>query len=183
MLGMIVSMRLHSEMYPVCVELRSKNPMTQNRNQSAMMQTNSLGQLIPTALAALVIALAVSLAACSGERSHAQAGGPTITVGVAKVTKKSLGRQITLSSELVPFQEIDVYAKESGYVKKLMVDYGTRVKAGEVMADSGDSGAGGATAGGSGGNQERDQSGDAARSTNWSAIRRSTTLCICNTRA
>ncbi len=134
MLGMIVSMRLHSGMYPVCVELRSKNPMTQNRNQSAMMQTNSLGQLIPTALAALVIALAVSLAACSGERSHAQAGGPTITVGVAKVTKKSLGRQITLSSELVPFQEIDVYAKESGYVKKLMVDYGTRVKAGEVMA-------------------------------------------------
>jgi RND family efflux transporter MFP subunit len=34
----------------------------------------------------------------------------------------------------VPFQEIDVYAKESGYVKKLMVDYGTHVKAGQVMA-------------------------------------------------
>jgi RND family efflux transporter MFP subunit len=48
--------------------------------------------------------------------------------------KKSLGRQITLSSELVPFQEIDVYAKESGYVKKLFVDYGTHVKAGQVMA-------------------------------------------------
>ena len=48
--------------------------------------------------------------------------------------KKSLGRQITLSSELVPFQEIDVYAKESGYVQKLLVDYGTHVKAGQVMA-------------------------------------------------
>lgn len=34
----------------------------------------------------------------------------------------------------MPFQEIDVYAKESGYVKKLMVDYGTHVKAGQVMA-------------------------------------------------
>jgi RND family efflux transporter MFP subunit len=53
---------------------------------------------------------------------------------VTKVVKKSLGRQVTLSSELVPFQEIDVYAKESGYVKKLMVDYGTHVKAGQVMA-------------------------------------------------
>jgi RND family efflux transporter MFP subunit len=62
------------------------------------------------------------------------ASGPTITVGVTKVVKKSLGRQITLSSELVPFQEIDVYAKESGYVKKLLVDYGTHVKAGQVMA-------------------------------------------------
>jgi RND family efflux transporter MFP subunit len=50
------------------------------------------------------------------------------------VVKKSLGRQITLSAELVPFQEIDVYAKESGYVKKLMVDYGSHVKTGEVMA-------------------------------------------------
>ncbi|MGB6802081.1 MAG: efflux RND transporter periplasmic adaptor subunit, partial [Candidatus Sulfotelmatobacter sp.] len=48
--------------------------------------------------------------------------------------KKSLGREITLSSELVPFQEIDVYAKESGYVKSLSVDYGTHVKAGQVMA-------------------------------------------------
>jgi RND family efflux transporter MFP subunit len=34
----------------------------------------------------------------------------------------------------VPFQEIDVYAKESGFVKTLNVDYGTRVKAGQVMA-------------------------------------------------
>jgi len=63
-----------------------------------------------------------------------QASGPGLTVGVTKVMKKSLGRDITLSSELVPFQEIDVYAKESGYVKNLLVDYGTHVKTGQVMA-------------------------------------------------
>ena len=57
-----------------------------------------------------------------------------MTVGVAKVTRKSLQRQITLSSELVPFQEIDVYAKESGFVKRLLVDYGSRVQAGQLMA-------------------------------------------------
>ena len=56
------------------------------------------------------------------------------TVGVAKVARKTLQRTITLSSELVPFQEIDVYAKESGYVKKLYVDYGSRVKEGQLMA-------------------------------------------------
>jgi RND family efflux transporter MFP subunit len=71
---------------------------------------------------------------CSGSGGRVQAGGPVITVGVTKVVNKSLGRQITLSSELVPFQEIDVYAKESGYVKRLLVDYGTHVKAGQVMA-------------------------------------------------
>jgi RND family efflux transporter MFP subunit len=90
---------------------------------------------ISVALATLTIAPVVSLSSCSGDRTgNVQANGPSITVGVTKVVKKSLGRQITLSSELVPFQEIDVYAKESGYVKKLMVDYGSRVKAGQVMA-------------------------------------------------
>lgn len=45
-----------------------------------------------------------------------------------------MGRTLTLSSELVPFQEIDVYAKEAGFVKELYVDYGSRVKANQVLA-------------------------------------------------
>jgi len=86
-------------------------------------------------LMSIVFAMAMVSSSCSGnENGRVQAGGPTVTVGVTKVVNKSLGRQITLSSELVPFQEIDVYAKESGYVKKLLVDYGTHVKAGQVMA-------------------------------------------------
>jgi RND family efflux transporter MFP subunit len=108
--------------------------MTQNRTMS-ITRTRRRKASISFSLAGLIIALVVSLSSCSGGRStQVQAGGPTITVGVTKVEKKSLGRQITLSSELVPFQEIDVYAKQSGYVKKLMVDYGTHVKAGQVMA-------------------------------------------------
>lgn len=87
---------------------------------------------VPCALAAFA---AATLSSCSGDRDKGvEAGGPQVTVGVTRVVKKSLGQQLTLSSELVPFQEIDVYAKESGYVKKLIVDYGSRVKAGEVMA-------------------------------------------------
>ena len=107
--------------------------MTYNRTLS-MLRMVTRERLSWLALAATVAAIVVNLTACSGDRTQVQASGPTITVGVAKVVKKSLGRQLTLSSELVPFQEIDVYAKESGYVKKLMVDYGTHVKAGEVMA-------------------------------------------------
>lgn len=55
-------------------------------------------------------------------------------VGVAPIIRKPIFRQLTLSSELVPFQEIDVFAKESGYIKTLLVDYGTRVKAGQLLA-------------------------------------------------
>ena len=101
----------------------------------SITRTRKLETLISLSLPAVAVALVVSLSSCSGDRAdHVQANGPTVTVGVTKVVKKSLGRQITLSSELVPFQEIDVFAKQSGYVKKLMVDYGSHVKAGQVMA-------------------------------------------------
>lgn len=77
--------------------------------------------------------LAIGMSSCSGDSKHVEASAP-VSVGVTRVVKRSLGRDLTLSSELVPFQEIDVFAKESGYVKELKVDYGTHVKAGQVMA-------------------------------------------------
>ena len=84
----------------------------------------------------LAVMLALGLSSCSGGRSEKveASAQQVVTVGVTNVVKKTLSRQITLSSELVPFQEIDVYAKESGYVQKLDVDYGTHVRAGQVMA-------------------------------------------------
>jgi len=77
--------------------------------------------------------LIVLLPSCGKVRAKVNSPA-AVTVGVTKVTRKSLQRRITLSSELVPFQQIDVYAKESGFVKKLHVDYGSRVKTGQLMA-------------------------------------------------
>jgi RND family efflux transporter MFP subunit len=85
-----------------------------------------------------IIALAGMLDSCgSGEKTSANTASVApagVSVGVTPVGRTNLGRSLTLSSELVPFQEIDVYAKESGFVKQLDVDYGTRVKAGQVIA-------------------------------------------------
>ena len=108
--------------------------MTQNQRNTNLRRSIAWENLSCAAFSALGIALLVLSSSCSSADKHVQASGPTTTVGVTKVIKKSLGRDITLSSELVPFQEIDVYAKESGYVKKLLVDYGTHVKAGQIMA-------------------------------------------------
>ncbi len=85
------------------------------------------------AAVALAAILLVFLPSCTKVRAKGESQS-VLTVGVTKVARKSLQRQITLSSELVPFQEIDVYAKESGFVKKLYVDYGSRVQAGQLMA-------------------------------------------------
>ena len=109
------------------------NSMNERRSRSSGVGTRGITEKLASgSLAILAFVMALELAACSGDKRVS--AGEGATVGVTKVVRKSLGRQITLSSELVPFQEIDVYAKESGYVKKLDVDYGTRVKAGEVIA-------------------------------------------------
>ena len=55
-------------------------------------------------------------------------------VGTAIVKLRPVAQRLTLSSELVPFQEIDVYAKEAGYVKELNVDFGSHVHKGQIMA-------------------------------------------------
>src|SRR5271157_2649796 len=96
----------------------TENSMNKCRNRSdgRHLRRNFSRSIL---LAALVFPV-VEFVACSG-KDRAEAG-PTVTVGVTKVVRKSLGRQLTLSSELVPFQEIDVYAKESGFVSKLNVD-------------------------------------------------------------
>ena len=70
------------------------------------------------AFVGLVVISLVFLPSCAKVRARTDSPA-VVTVGVTPVTRKSLQRQITLSSELVPFQEIDVYAKESGYVKRL----------------------------------------------------------------
>jgi len=68
------------------------------------------------------------------EQKQGQQEQSSEIVSVAQVRDAPLKTTLTLSSELVPFQEIDVYAKESGYLKHLYVDYGTHVRQGQVMA-------------------------------------------------
>src|SRR5579863_2925750 len=53
---------------------------------------------------------------------------------VVKVTRGNISDNLEIASEFLPFQEVDVYAKVSGYIQKLYVDYGTHVKQGQILA-------------------------------------------------
>lgn len=103
---------------------------------SAHPQMVCLRRSMAAAAAAAIIFLLSSCDRTSpAQTTEAATNQPQqVTVGVVKVEPHRLERQLTVSSELVPFQEIDVYAKESGYVKQLFVDYGTHVKRGQLMA-------------------------------------------------
>lgn len=103
---------------------------TVNSRKSYNAARPKLTPLIAIGFLVILLGLLTSCRSVGAKGSAQEA----VTVGVTKVSRKSLQRQITLSSELVPFQEIDVYAKESGYVQKLYVDYGSRVKEGQLMA-------------------------------------------------
>jgi RND family efflux transporter MFP subunit len=79
--------------------------------------------------------LAAVCSSCSHPQAEAKTSQPRIaTVSTIPVSVREMEDHIVISSELVPFQEIDVYAKEAGYVKELNVDYGSRVRKGQVMA-------------------------------------------------
>jgi RND family efflux transporter MFP subunit len=53
---------------------------------------------------------------------------------VVLAKRKPLVNSITLSGEFRPFQEVDVHAKVAGYIRKIYVDVGDRVKEGQTLA-------------------------------------------------
>ena len=56
------------------------------------------------------------------------------TVGVAKVTREDLSKEVTIDAEFRPYVEVTLHAKVSGYVSKMNVDIGDKVKAGQLLA-------------------------------------------------
>lgn len=85
-------------------------------------------------LAATILLMSMSLCACRSRKTQAEDPANAPHVAVVKVARQDLTSTLEIASELQPFQEIDVYAKVAGYIKKLNVDWGTRVKQGEVLA-------------------------------------------------
>jgi RND family efflux transporter MFP subunit len=84
------------------------------------------------------ITLAIFFAAFAGcdEGHHAAADdvANAPTAAVVKVARGNIADNLEIASEFQPFQEVDVYAKVSGYIQKLYVDYGTHVKQGQILA-------------------------------------------------
>jgi RND family efflux transporter MFP subunit len=55
-------------------------------------------------------------------------------VAVVTVQRGSLARTLDVAAEFRPFQEIDLLAKEAGYVKEINVDVGDHVHKGQLLA-------------------------------------------------
>jgi RND family efflux transporter MFP subunit len=86
------------------------------------------------------IAIAITflfVAACSksgSQKTESTKAHQLQTVAVTKAAVEDLSRDLSLTAELKPFQEVEVMAKVSGYVKVIHVDIGDRVMKGQLLA-------------------------------------------------
>jgi len=89
--------------------------------------------------AAALVVVAVSFALWSSRHAAAQTSvshdaTPTVVAGVAPVTRQDLFTEVTYAAEFRPYVEAELNAKVSGYLSRMNVDFGDKVKAGQLLA-------------------------------------------------
>ena len=83
----------------------------------------------------LFLIYSAALIGCGEEhKAAADDAANAPAAAVVKVARGNIADNLEIASEFQPFQEVDVYAKVSGYIQKLYVDYGTHVKQGQILA-------------------------------------------------
>jgi len=87
------------------------------------------------ALGGALLCLVIAVLIVSRVRASAPAHGHDVVPAAIAVAKRApIGNSFSVAGEFVPYQEIEMHAKVSGYVRKINVDIGDRVKTGQVLA-------------------------------------------------
>lgn len=93
-------------------------------------------KIAATPVLSVLLAMCLSSASCRQDASSAAAAPPAVPqVEVTTVRSQKLNTTERLPAQLIPYESVDVYAKETGYVKSIQVDRGSRVKRGELIAE------------------------------------------------
>ena len=70
---------------------------------------------------------------CHRIQSPAQVTLPAAPV--VRVGRRPLSNRLEVAGEFLPFQEVEIHAKVAGYIRKIYVDIGDRVHAGQLLAE------------------------------------------------
>jgi RND family efflux transporter MFP subunit len=84
--------------------------------------------------AVILFTLATTSCSHNGGVQAAPAALEARTVAVAIATRADLSSGMDLTAEFEPYQEVDVMAKVSGYIREIKVDIGDRVAEGQLLA-------------------------------------------------
>jgi RND family efflux transporter MFP subunit len=85
------------------------------------------------AVAASLLFLVV-VSGCKSRQASADAATQPTAAAVSVVQRGNISHVLSLAGQLQPYQVIDVHAKVSGYVRRIYVDIGDRVHAGQTLA-------------------------------------------------
>jgi RND family efflux transporter MFP subunit len=79
-------------------------------------------------------ALLAAAAACTGCTTRTSAAPQEVpVVAASRAVRMDMRNDVTLTAELEPYYEVDVMAKEAGYIRHMLVDIGDHVKAGQLL--------------------------------------------------
>jgi RND family efflux transporter MFP subunit len=81
-----------------------------------------------------VLALASCSRVSSPPQSQSEQNDVARTVAVSKVVRGDISKSVELTAEFLPWQQVEVHAEVSGYVKRMNVDVGDHAKTGDVLA-------------------------------------------------
>ena len=82
----------------------------------------------------LSLVLPLAFAGCKARSDSADAATQPVAAAVAVVQRGNISHMLSLAGQFQPYQVIDVHAKVSGYVRRINVDIGDRVHAGQTLA-------------------------------------------------
>jgi membrane fusion protein (multidrug efflux system) len=94
-------------------------------------------------IAIAVMFAAVIITSCNSDKKEKEEIAQTVkqqdavevpAVELIPAQKGKLSSTIAVPGELIPYQEVDLYAKVNSYVKKLLVDIGSEVHTGQLLA-------------------------------------------------
>src|ERR1019366_2873821 len=85
------------------------------------------------------LVFSLTLIGCSGsgvqqsQTNEAIGAGSPQLVAAAWVESQKLDTTLSLPAQITPYEAVDIYPKVTGFIDMILVDRGSRVKAGEVI--------------------------------------------------
>lgn len=100
------------------------------------MQKLSFRRVFTAAFTSTIAAMAIAMfTGCGrgGDSATIFANAPP-TAAVVKVRRTPLSNNLTIAGEFLPYQEVELHAKVTGYIRQINVDIGDHVRTGQVLA-------------------------------------------------
>jgi RND family efflux transporter MFP subunit len=106
----------------------------QDRLDAAMTTPHKLPPGIQAYSIAALFLVCGGVAGCGSSGKSAAESAIAPVAPVVTAHRENLSSQLSIAAEFQPYQEVNMYAKVSGYIQKLYIDWGAHVKQGQLLA-------------------------------------------------